>query len=273
MTKIKSPRSFRMDGPTADQFSLFAKEKGITQDEAMCELLEFYRLVEAKKLDPSRAKEIENFIDHIRVLIYEYVRSLEIERHTEEKLRQEFINCIQSKDETIAKLQENVHKLSDSLDLVNKKLEEAEYQTRKTMDNLQNAYRHAEFAENAVKDKERAIEMLQKKLADTDIKSNENVELKQKILELKSDNNKLVEELSRNKKEADYEKEKIVNSKKFEISKEIVSLQVELSAAVASAAEKDRQLERVEKRNTELENLIIDLKTHIATVTENKKEK
>lgn len=270
MTNIKSPRSFRLDVPTAEAFSCFAKNKGITQDEAMNELLDFYKLVEAKKMTPSREKEIVNFTDHVRFIISEYVRSLEIESKTEQNVRHEFMNSMESKDEIIRNLQEEVRKLRGELDVANNKIEEADYQNRKMIDDLKHTDGRIASAEKTVKDKESIIEMLQKKLVELESKLNEGYELKQVVLGLRNENDNLKAELNAYKKEAEYDKEKAVNATKMEISEEIVSLKIELSGAIASAAEKDKQLERMDIKYAKLENTVINLKTQIATLTPNK---
>lgn len=102
------PASIRLDTDTADKFKQFAEQHGFTQNQALDNLLRIFELNNAKMLLPDRQKEIDEFEAHVKRLLEIYINALELNRNTEDYIRQEFLQRLQSRETIIAELQEKL---------------------------------------------------------------------------------------------------------------------------------------------------------------------
>lgn len=98
--------SMRLSEEDLEQFRLFAKENGMNQQQAFKSLVSLVELEKARTTSPERAKEIDVFRDTVNKLIGFYTNSLEINKTTEETIREELKKELAAKDSTIANLQD-----------------------------------------------------------------------------------------------------------------------------------------------------------------------
>lgn len=114
MNEIK-PTSFRISEDTAGKFKKLANDLNFTQADFFDSLINTYELETAKGLLGDRKKEVEEFRNHAQRLIAIYLNALEINKNTEEKIREKFVDKLQKKEEFLSSLQDQVKQLKDNL--------------------------------------------------------------------------------------------------------------------------------------------------------------
>lgn len=107
--------SIRLEEKDLEQFREFAKKQGLNQTQAFNSLIALAELDRAKNTLGDRAKEIDAFRDTVNKLLNFYVNSLDINRATEETIREELKKELATKDNTIASLQEQASKLQEDI--------------------------------------------------------------------------------------------------------------------------------------------------------------
>ena len=114
MNEIK-PTSFRISEDTAGKFKKLANDLNFTQADFFDSLINTYELETAKGLLGDRKKEVEEFRNHAQRLIAIYLNALEINKNTEEKIREKFVDKLQKKEEFLSSLQDQVKQLKDNV--------------------------------------------------------------------------------------------------------------------------------------------------------------
>ena len=118
--------SMRLSEEDLEQFRLFAKENGMNQQQAFKSLVSLVELEKARTTSPERAKEIDVFRDTVNKLIGFYANSLEINKTTEETIREELKKELVAKDRTIANLQDLIRATKEDNDNLKNNYEKLE---------------------------------------------------------------------------------------------------------------------------------------------------
>lgn len=105
--KTKS-QGIRLTDETKQQFADLAKKYGYTQEECMKTLIHNLELQDIKMMLGDRKKEIETFESYMNGLFQLYKSSLEINKHTEDKIKEELHKKLEDKDYEIAILKSTV---------------------------------------------------------------------------------------------------------------------------------------------------------------------
>lgn len=112
MSEIK-PATFRLDTNTTEKFKELASTLGLTQDKMLVDLISAFELEQAKQTLTDRGKEIEEFQDIAYRLIRIYTNSLELNKSTEERIKDKFTEQLIQKQDLITNLQEQVNKFKE----------------------------------------------------------------------------------------------------------------------------------------------------------------
>lgn len=112
MSEIK-PATFRLDTNTTEKFKELASTLGLTQDKMLVDLISAFELEQAKQTLTDRGKEIEEFQDISYRLIRIYTNSLELNKSTEERIKDKFTEQLIQKQDLITNLQEQVNKFKE----------------------------------------------------------------------------------------------------------------------------------------------------------------
>lgn len=107
MADIKAT-SFRLNEEDITKFKEFAEKEGYNQAEAFKSIMQTVEMAKAKNLIKDRAKEIEVFQDTINNLMSMFLNSLNVNQTSEERIREELSQELQTKDNTISNLQEQL---------------------------------------------------------------------------------------------------------------------------------------------------------------------
>ena len=97
-------RSFRISDSVAEKFKAFCDEFD-NQNVALDSLIATYEMQNAKSMLMDRKTEIAEFDTHIQAIQSAFLRSLELNKNAEQRVRTEFNSQLSSKDETIMQLQ------------------------------------------------------------------------------------------------------------------------------------------------------------------------
>lgn len=139
MGEIK-PTSFRVSTVATEKFKELSNQLGMTQAEFMDNLLNAFELENAKSKILDRSKEIEEFQSHAQRLISIYLNSLELNQNSEERIKQKFLEQLQSKAELINNLQDQLQSLKDKIkesDMLVKDSIEKQTELKKANEQLQ----------------------------------------------------------------------------------------------------------------------------------------
>ncbi len=114
--KITSaPVSVRMTQDTNERFKALSSEFGFAnQNQAMEGLIAAFELQQARNLIPSRAKEIEEFADHTKRLNDIYLNALELNINTEDFIRKEYSQRLETQQGVIQSQQEQITTLKST---------------------------------------------------------------------------------------------------------------------------------------------------------------
>ena len=107
MADIKAT-SFRVSEDDIAKFKEFADKEGYNQAEAFKSIMQTVEMAKAKNMIKDRAKEIEVFQDTINNLMSMFLNSLNVNQTSEERIREELSQELQTKDNTISNLQKQL---------------------------------------------------------------------------------------------------------------------------------------------------------------------
>ena len=110
MAEIKAT-SFRVSEEDIAKFKEFAEENGYNQAEAFKSIIQTMEMAKAKGMIKDRAKEIEVFQNTINNLMSMFLNSLNVNQTSEERIREELSQELQTKDNTIGNLYEQLQDL------------------------------------------------------------------------------------------------------------------------------------------------------------------
>jgi Chromosome segregation ATPases len=189
---IIKPATFRLNEEDINRFKEFASQNNLNQQEAFTSLLNTLELNSAKSALGDRAKSIEVFQTTVNSLVKFYINSLEENTTTEERIREELSQQINTKDNAISALYEQVQDLKNEKESLKNQITELEDRNKLLSD--KNDKLEAEII-----DKSKAIEIanrnnnnLQDQVAEYKEYKNINIELEKSLESIKKDNNLLV---------------------------------------------------------------------------------
>lgn len=107
MADVKAT-SFRVNEEDIAKFKEFADKEGYNQAEAFKSIMQTVEMAKAKNMIKDRAKEIEVFQDTINNLMSMFLNSLNVNQTSEERIREELSQELQTKDNTITILHEQL---------------------------------------------------------------------------------------------------------------------------------------------------------------------
>ena len=152
MADIKAT-SFRVSEEDITKFKEFAEENGYNQAEAFKNMIQTLEMAKSKNMIKDRAKEIEVFQDTINKQMEMFLNSLNVNQTSEERIREELSQELQTKDNTISNLYEQLQEvkaINDELKADNKEYGDALKTTNKLF----------EDAEKSNADKQKNIDKL-----------------------------------------------------------------------------------------------------------------
>lgn len=279
------PRNFRFKNGTVNTFTSIAAEFD-NQDQAMNALLEAYKREKMKEEIPERSGDISKFQEYLGILLSRYISCVKESQTSDERARSEVQELLSSKDSMIIALQDSNKDLQNKLEFNQKWRQDAENaakQAKSEVEELQQIVKglNADFAElekrsqGSVKDKERIIDVLGKKVEELELKIQDYSSLVAKIADLEEEGKKLEKSLQ----EAEQAKKDMEHSYSLEMLKaesshecEILAIRAEKETALRVASEesqkalkelrdeKDRELqqqqEKIEKLQLRIESLV-----------------
>lgn len=160
--------SMRLNEEDLELFKDFAKENGLSQQQAFNSLIALAELEKAKDILGDRAKSIDTFRDTINRTLGMYVNALEENTTAEQTIREELSKELQTKDNTITNLYDQLQEAKDN----NKTLE----------DKYNNSQAASNILREACDDLKSNIENLQSQL---DIANRNNNTLQDQLTEYK----------------------------------------------------------------------------------------
>lgn len=117
MADVKAT-SFRVNEEDIVKFKEFADKEGYNQAEAFKSIMQTVEMAKAKNMIKDRAKEIEVFQDTINNLMSMFLNSLNVNQTSEERIREELSQELQTKDNTIATMYDQLQEVkADNKDL------------------------------------------------------------------------------------------------------------------------------------------------------------
>lgn len=293
ITQAKKRKEIRkMDNPTMKTRSIRAEETILEQFKEISEqfpnqsvalesLLNAYKMQTAKVKVVTRQTEIENFDSHLQALSSAFVNSIELTENTEQRIRIEFQQQLESKDKTIIELQAKAETSKTAFTDLKKKFEEIESKTNaeiatkdETIQQLTERLSNAETAmikaEQALSDKQLIINSLNEQLATATIsaekieqteKQVKDAEILQKKAENQADdlNRKLEEEKKNHQQDIELAK------RNAEIAKQQADLELQKAVFTAKSESQDKITELLEKVSAQSET-ISELKATIAEI-------
>lgn len=167
-------RSIRAEETILEQFKELS-EQFPNQSIALKSLLNAYKMQTTKVRVVTRQTEIENFDSHLQALSSAFVNSIELTENTEQRIRGEFQQQLESKDKTIIELQSQKETANATSTELKKKLKEIESETKaeiavkdETIKQLTDKLSNAEMAtaktEQSILDKQLIINSLNEQL-------------------------------------------------------------------------------------------------------------
>ena len=148
---IAKVTSMRLNEEDLEQFKAFAKDNGLNQQQAFNSLIALAELERTKDTLGDRAKEVESFRDTINRAIGMYINSLEINKTTEERIREELSKELKIKTDFISDLQFKLEVAEKRLEQEKEKFEKVIVANVELEDKLQKA-------NTDIADKSKAIE-------------------------------------------------------------------------------------------------------------------
>lgn len=122
-----APVSVRMTPEVNEKFKALSGEFGFAnQNQAMENLIAAFELQQARNLIPSRAKEIAEFADHVKRLNDIYLNALELNVNTEDFIRMEYSQRIETQQGVIQSQQEQIVASKSSISDLTAQLKESQ---------------------------------------------------------------------------------------------------------------------------------------------------
>ena len=135
MADIKAT-SFRVSDEDIAKFKEFADKEGYNQAEAFKSIMQTVEMAKAKNIIKDRAKEVEVFQNTINDLMSYFLNSLNVNQTSEERIREELSQELQTKDNTISTmydqlqevkaenkaLKDNAKELNDNIKIINEEV-------------------------------------------------------------------------------------------------------------------------------------------------------
>ena len=135
MADIKAT-SFRVSDEDIAKFKEFADKEGYNQAEAFKNIMQTVEMAKAKNIIKDRAKEVEVFQNTINDLMSYFLNSLNVNQTSEERIREELSQELQTKDNTISTmydqlqevkaenkaLKDNAKELNDNIKIINEEV-------------------------------------------------------------------------------------------------------------------------------------------------------
>lgn len=130
MADIKTT-TMRLSEDTIKAFRDIAEKEGFTQEQCLFNLVNIFKMQQAKEVMLDRKKEIDTFEDYINKILNLYMNSLEISLNAEGRIKENFSEELKSKDEIILALNEDIKNLKFELNKKDKELKELLVQNEK----------------------------------------------------------------------------------------------------------------------------------------------
>ena len=108
--------SFRLKEEEIEKFRAFADENNIKQSAIFSKLIESFELAKAKGIVSDRCKEIEAMEGHLQGIQTIYLSALEINKNTEDTIKENYSKELVSKDQIIMELQEKNKLLGSNIE-------------------------------------------------------------------------------------------------------------------------------------------------------------
>jgi len=276
-TNMKT-RSIRAEETVLEQFKELS-EQFPNQSVALESLLNAYKMQTAKAKVVTRQTEIDNFDSHLQALSSAFVNSIELTENTEQRIRVEFQQQLESKDKTIIELQSKEETANVTSAELKKKLEEVESETKaeittkneiikQLMDKLFNAETATAKAEQSISDKQLIINSLNEQLATATISAEKIAQAEKQMKATESSQKKAesrADELNRQleKEKKSHQQDTELAVKNAEIAKQQADLELQKAVFNAKFELQDKISELLEKVSAQAE-IISELKTTIA---------
>ena len=243
-------RSIRATDEVYDKFKALAAGFD-NQGEALSSLIAAWEMQQAKAVITNRATEISDYDSHLQALQTTFLRALELNENTENRVRQEFRTQLDSKDQTIADLQGQLAQAKAAVKEAEDRAAALQEAATELKDKLKEAELARETAEESAADRRAIITSLQRELdaakADETMKQEAQAQVKaaeeaaQKAIERAR---KLELELANTKAQAELE----VERKALESARAVLEARQEKQDVVDSLlTEKHALLQQIEK--------------------------
>ena len=158
------PTSLRLQEEDITKFKTYADELGLNQAQAFNSLIGLLELERAKGSLTDRGKEIETFRDTVNKLIGFYINSLEVNKVSEERIREEFKKDLNTKDDVIQQLQKNKLELIARMEEAKENIEALNKDVERSKANIEATNKSLEAQEKQIKTLEANNKMLQEQL-------------------------------------------------------------------------------------------------------------
>lgn len=271
-------RSIRAEETVLEQFKELS-EQFPNQSVALESLLNAYKMQTAKVRVVTRQTEIENFDSHLQALSSAFINSIELAENTEQRIRGEFQQQLESKDKTIMELQSKEETANVTSTELKKKLEELESEAKaeiatkdetikQLMDKLSNAEMATAKAEQSITDKQLIINSLNEQLTTATISAEKIAQAEKQVNDAESSKKKAesrADDLSRQLEEEkkSHQRDTELSVRNAEIAKQQADLELQKAVFNAKSELQDKVSELLEKISAQSET-ISELKATIA---------
>lgn len=278
-TNMKT-RSIRAEETVLEQFKELS-EKFPNQSVALESLLNAYKMQTAKAKVITRQTEIENFDSHLQALSSAFVNSIELTENTEQRIRVQFQQQLESKDNTIIELQGKVENSKIAFTELKKKFEEIESKTnaeiatkdeniKQLTEKLSNAEMAMAKAEQTLSDKQLIINSLNEQLATATISVEKIAQAEKQVKEAESSRKKAesrADDLNRKLEEEkkNHQQDIELAKRTAEIAKHQADLELQKAVFNGKSELQDKIAELLEKVSAQSE-IISELKATIAEI-------
>ncbi|MBQ5658767.1 MAG: hypothetical protein IIV02_04455 [Peptococcaceae bacterium] len=252
--------SFRMTDTTKNAISQICKDTGLTSAKAFDQLVQLYKLDEAKKQIPSRETEIENFEALLQSINTAFVHSLELNMNAEMRIRQTVEQELQTKDQTIADYQNSITEKNEKI----KKLKEKADQADALQSEVTDLKKNAENFEKQIADKDSIVVMLTEKLSVAEEKVKTSEEKTKKYDEIVSRATLAEDKVKRLEEEKEHASALAEEQKKAAVSAAVQQAKEDFQKEKDALQREILDAEKAaHKKEQELQNAIIDLERQL----------
>ncbi|NOW87973.1 chromosome segregation ATPase [Clostridium beijerinckii] len=203
MSEIKAT-SFRINEDDIAKFKEFADKEGYNQAEAFKSIMQTVEMARAKNMIKDRAKEIEVFQDTINNLMSMFLNSLNVNQTSEERIREELSQELQTKDNTISNLYEQLQESKSENKVLGDNNKELDDKVTMFSDRSLELIEKYNTLEKQLQVSNRNNETLQEQLTEYKEYKNVNKQLQQELEKLNinlSNKDKTISELENNNKQ------------------------------------------------------------------------